>query len=116
MFDRKELFERDVKIIEFAVEELERINEEYERFLDEFYFLELCEYLESKGMELYEELESGKKVYRCSNKFLVVVNPLGKSKLIVFEKVLDGKFTFDTKELPASLEKTKKMIEFYVQS
>ena len=115
MFDQKKLFERDIKILEFTLEEIERINKAYEEFLDEFHLSNLCEYLESRGFELYENLDNGKRVYGYSNKFLVIVDPLGKSKLVILKKTPKWK-VLGVEELPSSLEKIKKIIESYIES
>ena len=115
MFDQKKLFERDIKILEFTLEEIERINEAYEEFLDEFHLSNLCEYLESRGFELYEKLDNRKRVYGYSNKFLVIVDPLGKSKLVILKETPKGK-VLGVEELPSSLKEIKRVIDSYVQS
>jgi len=115
MFDQKKFFERDIKILEFTLEEIERINKAYEEFLDEFHFVGLCEYLESRGLKFYGKLENGKKVYGYSDKFLVIVSPLGNSQLLILEKTYDGKAIPSRKELPASLEKIKEIVEFCIE-
>ena len=115
MFDRKKLLERDIKILKFTLEEIERINKAYEEFLDEFHLSNLCEYLESRGFELYEKLDNGKRVYGYSNKFLVIVDPLGKSKLVILEETPKGR-VLRVEELPPSLKEIKRVIGSYVQS